>query len=534
MLDHLTVEVDGRRLLDDVSLRIATGKLTVILGGSGAGKSVLLRIIAGLVPPESGTLRYTGGVFLGIESSGIASDERKSSPDHRIGVVFQNFALFDEWSAEDNVKFAIDHRHDLGQPRGRSAREWLDELRVEAHSRPSTMSGGQRQRLAIARTLAAEPSVVLYDEPTSGLDHATGHEVAQLILQTHSLHRQTSVVVTHDYDTMLEIADDCLLLDSATQSLHPVPRDEWGQIASRLKPVDLAVTSTDEQRTYGGRSPRRSSSPIGMRMLSWLDRSILAVGGGVIAFWGLLALPLDIARSVFSSRWALRFFLHAMRLIAGPSSWCYLAIAGAIIGFTSTYFTFRFLPFELYSKPLLIEDLLGSIGFALYRIFVPILATILIAARCGAAIAADVGVKRYGSQIDALQTLGVRPAAYLLAPTVLAFVIATPLLQWIAFKVAETVSLFCFVIMHPDVGPYFWQQHFYRNLDSDGGYWFVGTQWVVLKSLLCGVGIATIAYHQGFRPKGSASDVSESITATVLWSTLFVLVVHFTVALIEF
>jgi len=245
-------------------------------------------------------------------------------------------------------------------------------------------------------------------------------------------------------------------------------------------------------------------------------------------------LPIEIARSSFSLTWATRFFLHTMRLISGPSSWGYMAMAGAIIGFTSTYFTFRFLPFQLYSKPLLIEDLLGSIGFALYRILVPVLATILIAARCGAAIAADVGVKRYGSQVDALQTLGVRPPAYLLAPTVLAFLVATPFLQWIAFSVARFVSLIVFVATHPEVGAYFWQQHFYRNLDGGNDWRFDGAGWVLAKALLCGIGIAAISYYRGFRSKESASEVSEAITATVLWSTLHVLVVHFVIALIEF
>ena len=103
-----------------------------------------------------------------------------------------------------------------------------------------------------------------------------------------------------------------------------------------------------------------------------------------------------------------------------------------IVGFTGTYFTFRFLPFRLYTQPLLIDELLASIGFALYRILVPVLATILIAARCGAAIAADVGVKQYGGQIDAMQTLGVKPRLYLLIPIVLAFIGDTSS-EWMAF-----------------------------------------------------------------------------------------------------
>ena len=519
-LEHLTVDAGDRTLLRDVTLEIPAGDLTVIVGGSGAGKSVLLRMIAGLVPASSQAIRYQGSIRV--------SEGSESNP-HRVGIVFQNFALFDEWSALDNVQFAIDHRRDRTKAPSRTAQEWLSELRVDPKARPSIMSGGQKQRLAIARTLAADPSVVLYDEPSSGLDRATGLEVAALIAKTHEAHRQTSIIVTHDYDTMLGIADHCLLLDSAAASLVPIPEDEWASIAQRLRPV--AIAKPTDANSISTETPTQSALT---HAFAGVDHFVRSIGAVIVATLSLVLLPIETARSTFSLRWATRFFAHAMRLICGPSSWGYLAMAGAIIGFTSTYFTFRFLPFQLYSKPLLIEDLLGSIGFALYRILVPVLATILVAARCGAAIAADVGVKRYGSQVDALQTLGVRPPVYLLGPTVLAFLIATPILQAIAFVVARWISLICFVSTHPELGPYFWQQHFFRNLDDGNDWLHAGWTWVLAKALVCGVGIATISYYRGFRPKSSAGEVSEAITATVLWSTLYVLVVHFLIALVEF
>jgi len=515
ILDHLSVSAGSRELLRDVSLTIPAGDLTVIIGGSGAGKSVLLRLIAGLVSDGSSTINTSGELRI---------SEAQPDEPHRVGIVFQNFALFDEWNALDNVQFAIDHRRDMATKPSRTALQWLEELRVDPFSRPARMSGGQKQRLAIARTLAAEPNIVLYDEPTSGLDHSTGLEVATLIAETHKKHRQTSIVVTHDYDTLLGIADHCLLLDSAATTLRLIPKNEWEKIAEQLRPV---IVGTSESNS----SPNVT---LANKTFLLLDRAVSGLGSVIVGLIDLIGLPIDIARSSFSLRWAIRFFLHTMRLISGPSSWGYLAMAGAIIGFTSTYFTFRFLPFQLYSKPLLIEDLLGSIGFALYRILVPVLATILVAARCGAAIAADVGVKRYGSQVDALQTLGVRPPVYLLAPTVLAFLVATPFLQWIAFSISRFVSLICFVATHPESGPYFWQQHFYRNLDDGNDWLFGGAGWVLTKALLCGIGIAAISYYQGMRPKESAGEVSQSITSTVLWATLYVLVVHFVIALIEF
>ena len=245
-------------------------------------------------------------------------------------------------------------------------------------------------------------------------------------------------------------------------------------------------------------------------------------------------LPLDLLPIVPRVRWAGRFTLHYLRLVAGPSAWVYLVIAGLIVGFTSTYFTFRFLPFRLYTQPLLIDELLSSIGFALYRVLVPILATILVAARCGAAVSADVGVKQYGGQVDAMRTLGVAPRAYLLLPIVIAFVIGTPVLETLAFYSAKFISMVAFSASYPNVGPYFWEQHFGRNLTGESPWLNLGWKWVLLKNVICGLGTATIAYYQGLAPKRSAGDVSRSITSTVLWTTLFVLTVHFAVALLEF
>ncbi len=162
------------------------------------------------------------------------------------------------------------------------------------------------------------------------------------------------------------------------------------------------------------------------------------------------------------------------------------------------------------------------------------LATVLIAARCGAAVAADVGVKQYGGQVDALQTLGIKPKVYLLIPVVMAFLVATPVLEWLAFTAAHLISLVTFNSTHSDIGPFFWEQHFFRNIRTDSSSWPIGWRWVIAKNLTCGVGTGVIGYYLGIAPKQSAADVSGAITSTVLWTTLFVLVVHFVVALLEF
>jgi ABC-type transporter Mla maintaining outer membrane lipid asymmetry permease subunit MlaE len=181
-----------------------------------------------------------------------------------------------------------------------------------------------------------------------------------------------------------------------------------------------------------------------------------------------------------------------------------------------------------------IEDLLRSMGFALYRILVPILVTILIAARCGAAVASDIGGKQYGRQIDALRTLGVRPRRYLLTPVLYAFLIGTPWLMAIGYAVAAATSLVVFTATHPEQGPWFWQLHFHRELAVPDSLFYRGTAWLMAKTTLCAAGIALIAYNQGTRPKDSSRAVSRGVTSTILWSTLFVLLTHFVFAFLEF
>jgi ABC-type transporter Mla maintaining outer membrane lipid asymmetry permease subunit MlaE len=405
-------------------------------------------------------------------------------------------------------------------------------LQVPADVRTSALSGGQRQRLAIARTLASDPDVILYDEPTGGLDAVTAGQVAALIQATHLSHPKTSIVVTHDYAALAPIADRIYLLDPDTRSLREIDRADWPRLREYLQPIAVAEPP-EAAETYGR---TRKATP--RRLVDRLRRSGTA-GGDFFACTANVAevaaaAPAALVPLWKSLRWGLRFLLHYLWLVAGPSAWIYLAISGMIVGFVTTHFTFRYLPFPQYTQPLLIEDLLMAVGFALYRILVPVLATILIAARCGAAVASDVGGKQYGHQIDALRTLGVRPRSYLLTPILYSLLLGTPLLTVVAYATASWTSVVVFSAAHPTEGPNFWDLYFHRKLVTPEAICFRGTGWLLAKTLLCALGIGLIAYHQGVRPKYSPRAVSRGITATILWATLYVLLVHFAFAFFEF
>jgi ABC-type transporter Mla maintaining outer membrane lipid asymmetry permease subunit MlaE len=205
-----------------------------------------------------------------------------------------------------------------------------------------------------------------------------------------------------------------------------------------------------------------------------------------------------------------------------------------VAGFVATYFTFRFLPYRPITEPLILENVLDALGFSLYRILVPVLTTLLVAARCGAAITSDVGGKVHGQQIDALRTLGIKPERYLLTAILYAFLLGTPVLVLLAFWLARFTSLCVFTATHPQLGPHFWDFHFHRALFEPGQWLAQGTGWLLAKVLCCAAGMGLLAYLVGMRPKRSTRDVSGAITLNILLSTIYVLLVHMGFALFEF
>ncbi len=509
-LTNLNIKAGSRQLLSNADACFPQQQITLVIGPSGVGKSILLRIIAGLISRDHESIHFSGEIFSG-------ADNRTGQ---HLGVVFQSFALFDELSPQANLEFAKAHRS--RNSRDVSTDQLLTTLKIPTNVRTSLLSGGQRQRLAIARTLAYDPPAILYDEPTSGLDPATAVQVAQIIKETQQRFHKTSVVVTHDYQSLLPIADKLYLFDPINQSLIEVPAEDWGTIAERLQPMAQSVSIIDDQHEIE-KTAWRWPHQIG-KVFPFASRLVEALLIGLISL-----LP-----TWKSLKWGMVYLSHFARLVAGPTAWFYMGMAGVIIGFVTTYFIFRFLPFSGYTQPLLVEELLAAMGFALYRIFIPVLATVMIAARSGAAVTADIGAKQYGQQIDALQTIGVSPRAYLLTPIMISFVIGTPLLTLIAFWTSRMTSLFTFCYSQPGHTPDFWYQNFHYSLDVIGSPFYFGTSWLMAKLVCCGLGIGVIAYFQGRRPKFSTSDVSQSVTVSILWTTLYVLSVHFAFAFYEF
>ena len=184
--------------LDDVTLEVPEGSLTALLGPSGSGKSTLLRIIAGLEGPDTGSILIDG------------NDVTDARPQDRgIGFVFQHYAPFAHMSVHENVAFGLRIRK---RPKA-EIRQRVDELltlvglTTWAQQRPHQLSGGQRQRMALARALAVEPQVLLLDEPFGALDATVRQELRQWLRRLHDEQGVTTVLVTHDQEEAMDVAD---------------------------------------------------------------------------------------------------------------------------------------------------------------------------------------------------------------------------------------------------------------------------------------------------------------------------------------
>src|SRR5581483_917937 len=201
--------------LDDVSIEVATGSLTALLGPSGSGKSTLLRIIAGLERPDAGEI-----VLAGEAATSVPPQERG------VGFVFQHYAAFKHMTVRDNIGFALKIRK---RPRA-EIRARVDELielvqlRGFGHRFPAQLSGGQRQRMALARALAAEPKVLLLDEPFGALDARVRTELRTWLRRLHEETHTTTVFVTHDQEEAMEVADNVVVMNRGRVEQAASPR----------------------------------------------------------------------------------------------------------------------------------------------------------------------------------------------------------------------------------------------------------------------------------------------------------------------
>ena len=208
-VDDLRFSTAGRRIFDRLTLRVARGTITAIMGPSGTGKTTLLRLITGQIRPESGSVRVDGREVARLDRAGLYELRR------HMGMLFQNSALLTDDSVFDNVAFPLREHTRLPERLIRTVvltKLQAVGLRGAARLMPAELSGGMARRVALARAMVLDPDLLLYDEPFSGLDPISMGMIMRLIKANNDILGVTSILVSHDVEEISQIADYCFVM----------------------------------------------------------------------------------------------------------------------------------------------------------------------------------------------------------------------------------------------------------------------------------------------------------------------------------
>ncbi|MGH4137785.1 ABC transporter ATP-binding protein [Clostridium sp.] len=213
-LRNITKQFDGKLILDEINLKIENGEIVSMLGPSGSGKTTLLNIILGITPMDSGCI-----IFNDVDISKVTMKDRG------FNIVFQDYALFPNLNAYKNIVYGLKNKPNLVTPKELEGLINFLELKPHLYKKIHELSGGQKQRVALARTLATKPKILLLDEPLSALDGVIKETIKEKIKAITRQYKLTTIIVTHDPEEALTMADKVLIIDKGKISQYGSPRE---------------------------------------------------------------------------------------------------------------------------------------------------------------------------------------------------------------------------------------------------------------------------------------------------------------------
>jgi ABC-type lipoprotein export system ATPase subunit/ABC-type transporter Mla maintaining outer membrane lipid asymmetry permease subunit MlaE len=476
------VRPDGEVLLRDGSLAIDPAELVLLVGPSGSGKSTLLLLLAGLLETGPGNWQVSGRLTCGDESFNLADEQAGVG-----GVVFQHYALFDDLDAQENLRIALDHA-----PRGTDAMA-SDVAAMLADINPrqsiSSCSGGQRQRLAIARTVIANQPVLLFDEPNSGLDIASARRLLEVIRGLCGTMGKPALIAVHHFEELLPLADRVVVIDPRTRRLIELP-PEAGPVEARLEEA-AATPAPGPSGQHAGAARWRPSRHHSRAW--WFARYVVGY------FWLLCAAPIMLL---------------------------YMGAGAAIIGFVTVWFGFNYHSFGGILKSVLHDETLVGLGMVQSRVAIPLIANLLFVARNSAVIAADVGNRVMSSQFQAMANLNIPGRTYVFASILLTMVTGSIIFLGLSLLLGSWAAQETWHLQFPTQYRALFRTQFFRNVLDANGWPLPVMGWVVVKAGVSALLAAASSILIALGPKPSSQAVNHSVANAIVIGVILTLVVH--------
>ena len=237
---------DDKVILDGISFAVQPGETKIVLGGSGTGKSTILKLTLGLIKPDSGKVFVDGEEVTGLKEQQLYPLRRK------IGMIFQDGALFDSLSVWQNVGFRLLEKNTPEAEVDEAVRRTLRFVNLEdaIDKMPNELSGGMRRRVGIARALVGSPKIILYDEPTAGLDPPTARTICELAMKLRDLEGVSSIFVTHRIDDARQMSSEFVTINEMGELQVVQEKDDFCLVNTRfimLRRGKIIFSGTDEQ-----------------------------------------------------------------------------------------------------------------------------------------------------------------------------------------------------------------------------------------------------------------------------------------------
>jgi len=502
----LAVTAGGRRLIGPSSFTLTEGQRVLLVGPSGSGKSLFTDLLLGFAGPQTPGLEVKGRIALdGKALLGRGPEAR----DGKVGAVFQlqRSGLFDDLTIEQNLRF--------GSRDAKERRRVAASLHLEDLDRPVTVcSGGEGVRVALARTLLRGGGVLMYDEPTTGLDPVNAAQVVEAIQASHS---RLTIVVTHDYATFEGVADVILFLDPVQRRIRV------------LEPTAASFRLLHDALVQGGAAritgvPRVPLLP--RRLAHAWRRLAMGTTEVLLDALALLTTPsalLRLAHPLDGPR-----MRQALKRDLAPGVLVFIGLSAMLVAVTGTYFLFERLPKRAWTEPLVQDDLVTGLGLIYMRVGIPLMVSVLLAAKLGAAAAAHFGHMSFTRQIDVLDLFRVPRRRHLLLPAAAGQWISAWVCMVVAAAMAYGASLCVFLLAHPGYSVRYFQGAFIKELDGDV------VLWILAKTAVSAVGVAAVAFRVGTQPKRTPEEVVRGLHRTLLRALLLVMAVHALFAFLEF